>query len=244
MEIKILNQNRFSDRVQNQGIKAAILPLGSTEQHGDHLPFSTDTLIVEHISRVISEREKMFVLPAIYYGVSYEHDPMFNASIEYNTLVDFISCICTSISKKGIKKVFLINGHHGNIGLLQYVGQNIQSKYGLESNFFYFINYWQMIDRKFDHAGEVETSLMMAIYPDLVDFNAAKQGFDIQDKTKDENLFRHGINMSINNPGGFVKFTKHGVWGNPLKSSPEEGQRLLSQIIDKITGLVTDPSYF
>lgn len=243
MEIKSLNQGRFLDSVQNQDIKSAILPLGSTEQHGDHLPFSTDTLIVEHISRVISERAKMFVLPAIYYGVSYEHDPMFNASVDYNTLVDLISSICTSISKKGIKKVYLINGHHGNIGLLQYVGQNIQSKYGLESDFFYFINYWQMIDQRFDHAGEVETSLMMAIHPEFVNINAAKRGFDIQDKTVDKNLYRHGINMSINNPGGFVKITKNGIWGNPLKASPEEGRRLLSQIVDKITVLMDDPAY-
>jgi creatinine amidohydrolase len=243
MEIKTLNQSSFSDSVQNQDIKSAILPLGSTEQHGNHLPFSTDTLIVEYISKVISERVKMFVLPAIYYGVSYEHDPMFNTSVDYNTLVDFISSICKSISKKGIKKVFLINGHHGNIGLLQYVGQNIQSKYGLESSFFYFINYWQMIDRKFDHAGEVETSLMMAIHPDLVDSNASKQGFDIPDKIDDNNLYRHGINMSINNPGGFVKFTKNGIWGNPLKASPEQGQRMLSQILDKIIALITDPVY-
>lgn len=243
MEIKTLNQSRFSDSIQNQDIKSVILPLGSTEQHGDHLPFSTDTLIVEHISRAISKRVNMFVLPAIYYGVSYEHDPKFNASVDYNTLVDFISSVCLSMSKKGIQKVFLINGHHGNTGLLQYVGQNIQSRYGLKSNFFYFINYWQMIDRKFDHAGEVETSLMMAINPEFVDINAAKQGFDIRDKIDDQNLFRHGINMSINNPGGFVKFTKNGVWGNPLKASPEEGQRLLSQIIDKITELMTDPVY-
>lgn len=243
MEIKTLNQIRFSESIQNQSIVKAILPLGSTEQHGDHLPFSTDTFIVEHISSVIGERANMFVLPAIYYGVSYEHDPMFNTSVDYNTLVDFISSICASISKKGIKKIFLINGHHGNIGLLQYVGQNILSKYGLGSNFFYFINYWQLIDRKFDHAGEVETSLMMAIHPELVNIKSAKQGFDLPDKKDEQNLHRLGINMSINNPGGFIKFTENGVWGNPRKASPEEGQRLLYQIVDKIIGLVTDSAY-
>ena len=147
-EIKILNQGKFLDSIQNSGIKSAILPLGSMEQHGDHLPFSTDTLIVEHISTAVSERARMFVLPAIYYGVSYEHDPLFNISVDYNTLVDIISNICLSLSKLGVNKVFLINGHHGNIGLLQYIGQNIQSKFGIDPQFFYFINYWQMIDRR------------------------------------------------------------------------------------------------
>lgn len=242
MEIKNLNQGAFLTSIEKQNVKSAILPLGSTEQHGDHLPFSTDTLIVEHISKIISERAKTFVLPAIYYGVSYEHDPMFNISIDYNTLVEFISSICWSMSKKGVKKIFLINGHHGNMGLLQYVGQNLQSKYKIGSNFFYVINYWQMIDRRFDHAGEVETSLMMAINPGLVNRKTAKQGLNIQDKT-DQEFHRHGINMSINNPGGFIKFTKNGVWGNPLEASTEEGQRLFSQIVDKIILLISDPAY-
>ena len=96
----------------------------------------------------------------------------------------------------------------------------------------------------FDHAGEVETSLMMAIHPNLVNLNSAKEGLDLKDiDIADQEIHRHGMNMSINNPGGFIKFTENGVWGNPLNSTTEEGQRMLSQIIDKITGLITDSKY-
>ena len=56
MEIKNLSQNKFSSLIKDSNRESAILPLGSIEQHGDHLPFSTDTLIVEHISNIVSTK--------------------------------------------------------------------------------------------------------------------------------------------------------------------------------------------
>ena len=242
MEIKFLNQNNFSSLVNDLKVDSAILPLGSTEQHGDHLPFSTDTLIVEYISDIIAQKANMVLLPSIFYGVSHEHDPLFNISVDYNVLADLISNMGYSLSKQGINRLFVINGHHGNIGILQYIGQNISFKYRISSNFFYYINYWQMIEQKFDHAGEIETSLMMAINPNLVNMQLAKQGYEIKNE-ENEDLFKKGLNMSINNPGGFIKFTKNGIWGNPQKSSIKQGQQMLAQIIEKILELMADPRY-
>ncbi len=243
MEIKFISQNKFSNLVNDLNVESAILPLGSTEQHGDHLPLSTDTLIVEYISGTIAQKANALLLPSIFYGVSYEHEPMFNISVDYNVLVDFITNICYSLSRQGIKRLFVINGHHGNIGILQYIGQNLSSKYRISSNFFYYINYWQMIEQKFDHAGEIETSLMMAINPKLVNMHLARQGFDTKKNEENEDLFKKGLNMSINNPGGFIKFTKNGIWGNPQKSNIKHGQEMLSQIIEKVLELLTDPRY-
>jgi creatinine amidohydrolase len=242
MEIKNINQNKFSSLTKDFNFESAILPLGSIEQHGGHLPFSTDTLIVEHISNIVSTKSEAFLLPSLFYGVSYEHEPLFNISIDYNVLVDFISCICQSLSMHGIKRMYIINGHHGNIGLLQYVGQNLLSKYAINSDFFYFINYWQMLEIEFDHAGEVETSIMMAIHPDLVNMDLAKAGLDTKGH-KFGSLYKLGTNMSINNPAGFTKFTKNGIWGNPFKANAIEGRKMLSQVIEKILSLITDSNY-
>ena len=77
MEIKNISQNKFSSLIKDFNFESAILPLGSIEQHGDHLPFSTDTLIVERISNIVSIKSKAFLLPALFYGVSYEHEPLF-----------------------------------------------------------------------------------------------------------------------------------------------------------------------
>ncbi len=242
MEIKNISQNKFSSLTKDFNFDSAILPLGSIEQHGDHLPFSTDTLIVEHISSIVSIKSEAFLLPSLFYGVSYEHEPLFNISIDYNILVDFISCICHSLSMHGIKRMYVINGHHGNIGLLQYVGQNLLSKYDINSDFFYFINYWQLLETGFDHAGEVETSIMMAIHPNLVNMDLAKAGLDTKGH-EFGSLYKLGTNMSINNPAGFTKFTKNGIWGNPLNAKASEGKKMLTQVIEKILSLITDSNY-
>ncbi|MBA3750913.1 MAG: creatininase family protein, partial [Nitrosopumilus sp.] len=169
MEIKNLNQYTFSTLVGNSSkIETAIIPLGSLEQHGEHLPFSTDTTIVEYLSKIIAQKTNAFLLPPIYYGVSFEHEPFFNVSENYDILLNFISDICVSLFKHGVNRLYVINGHHGNIGLLQYVGQHISSKHSIKEKFFYYINYWQLLDKSFDHAGEVETSLMLFICPELV----------------------------------------------------------------------------
>lgn len=242
MEIKNLSQKKISNLIKDSNFESAILPLGSIEQHGDHLPFSTDTLIVEHISNIVSTKSKAFLLPSLFYGVSYEHEPHFNISIDYNILVDFISCICQSLSMHGIKRMYVINGHHGNIGLLQYVGQNLSSKYAMNTDFFYFINYWQMFETEFDHAGEIETSIMMAIHPNLVHMDLAKTGLDTKGQ-ETGSWYKLGTNMSINNPAGFVKFTKNGIWGNPFNANALEGKKMLSQVIEKISALITDPKF-
>lgn len=242
MEIKNISQNKFSRLIKDFNFESAILPLGSIEQHGDHLPFSTDTLIVEHISNIVSTKSEAFLLPSLFYGVSYEHEPLFNISIDFNILVDLISCICQSLSVHGIKRMYVINGHHGNIGLLQYVGQNLSSKYAINSDFFYFINYWQMLETGFDHAGEVETSIMMAIHPNLVNMDLAKAGLDAKGQEVGS-LYKLGTNMSINNPAGFMKFTKNGIWGDPFKANATEGKKMLSQVIEKILTLITDYNY-
>src|SRR5919107_4629464 len=209
-EIKNLNQCDFSKLVAEagnfSGIDTAIVPLGSLEQHGGHLPFSTDTVIVEHISKIIAGNTNAFLLPSICYGVSFEHEPFFNVSINHNILLNFISDICISLFKQGINRIYVINGHHGNIGLLQYVGQNISSEYPIKGKYFYFINYWQMLNKSFDHGGEVETSLMMSICPELVRMDLSKKGMVLDkknngddDRVSEDAISKAGINMSINN---------------------------------------------
>ncbi len=241
-ELKNLNQHDFSNMIATPRFDTAIIPLGSLEQHGSHLPFSTDTIIVDHISKIISQKINVFLIPPIYFGVSFEHEPFFNISINHDILLNFISDICVSLFKQGINRIYVINGHHGNIGILQYIGQHLSIQRSIKEKFFYFINYWQLLDSTFDHAGEVETSLMLFIRPDLVKMDLLKKGLELSDN-KNVKLMKSGMNMSINNPGGFIKFTKNGIWGNPFNSSPEDGKNMTSNIIEKIICLISDIDY-
>ena len=179
--ISIISDLEFRESILK--IPYGIIPIGSLEQHGEHLPVSTDSLIAEHIAGLVAEQIPSFVFPLIPYGVSYEHKPMFNVSIRNSTLSSMICDICLSLAENGIKKIILLNGHHGNIGVLQYIAQEVNGKIPKDINI-YSINYWRLMENEFDHAGNVETSLVLAIDPRLVRMDKAKPNSRTLSKSK------------------------------------------------------------
>ena len=104
----------------------AIIPVGSIEQHGAHLPVSTDTDIVTEVAKRLAEKNGYLLLPTISYGVSYEHAPYFQLSISQSTLQKVLMDLCESLISNNIKTVFIINGHHGNQNAIK----NIDVKLG------------------------------------------------------------------------------------------------------------------
>jgi creatinine amidohydrolase len=215
----------FRDRLAQT--QSAIIPVGSLEQHGQHLPVSTDCLIAEHISIDVSQRLEYFVFPVVPYGVSFEHAPMFNVSVRDSTLSKILCDICVSIAHLGIKRIVIINGHHGNMGVLQYVSQNTFDRMPRDSAV-HVLNYWSFMNEIFDHAGEVETSILLAIKPGLVKMDKAEASSKILMKSRE--AYR---SMTLR-PGSFPKVTGNGVWGNPKFASAEKGRELLSEIGENI----------
>ncbi len=137
---------------------------------------STDCLISERVAILVADAIKCFVLPVISYGVSFEHLPMFNVSLRNSTLSDVLCEVCVSLSNQGLTEIIFINGHHGNTGVLQYISQNLDAKIRTKSSIF-AINYWSGMHKELDHAGEVETSLVLAISPQLVRMDKAEPNF-------------------------------------------------------------------
>ena len=162
----------------------AVIPVGSIEQHGPHLPVSTDSDIVTEIAKKISEKYGYLLLPTLNYGVSFEHAPFFNLSIRESTLRTVLTDLCTSLLSNNIKTVFIINGHHGNQKSIKNLDVKLKkiSKNKLKV---FPLSYWHFMEREFDHAGFVETSLMLAISKN-VKMNLAKKGVDTDGMTKQE----------------------------------------------------------
>ena len=206
----------------------AIIPVGSIEQHGPHLPVSTDTDIVTEVAKRISEKNGFFILPTITYGVSFEHAPFFNLSIRESTLRAVLSDLCISLLSNGIKIVFIINGHHGNLKPIKNIDVKLKklSKNKLEV---FPLSYWHFMKRDFDHAGFVETSLMLAISKNIK-MNFAKKGL-ITNKMTKQQIQKLGklANQS------FPKATKNGIWGDPTKATKKDGQTILAEIIDNLS---------
>ena len=173
MSVPIYNISHYEFRRRLKTTRRAIIPVGSLEQHGAHLPVSTDCLISERIATLVADELKCFIFPVISFGVSFEHLPMFNVSLRNSTLSDVLCEVCVSLSIQGIKDIIFINGHHGNAGVLQYISQNVDPKIRSSIGIF-AINYWNGMHRELDHAGEVETSLVLAISPQLVRMDKAE----------------------------------------------------------------------
>ena len=200
----------------------AIIPVGSIEQHGPHLPISTDSDIVTEIAFRLSEKINGLLLPTISYGISSEHFPFFNLSVKKSTLSKILEDVCESLIKNGIFRILIINGHYGNLDSLRgFEKKNSRRKIKIFS-------YWKYMSREFDHAGNVETSMMLAISKN-VNMKKAKKGFDTEGMSKQE-ISR--INKLAQK--SFPKVTGNGVWGDPTKSSANLGRKIIKEVVDNL----------
>lgn len=225
--MKAYQMSEHDIRGSKNKIKQALIPVGSLEQHGGHLPVSTDSVIIEGIANAVAEKIPLLVLPTVIYGISFEHNPLFNISLRNTTLLRALRDICLSLFEYGLRNIIILNGHHGNMGALQYISHTSEKSWLKESNI-YSINYWQLLDRDFDHAGFVETSLMLALRPELVKMAKATKG-------RVASTILPAVTSSfLNNPSSFVRISKTGVLGDPIHASADEGKKILSDLIKKI----------
>ena len=207
--------------------QVAIIPIGSIEQHGPHLPISTDSDIVTEVAKRLSEMKGYLLLPTLTYGVSFEHAPLFNLSIRESTLRTILTDLCSSLLMNNIKTVFIINGHHGNLKSIKNIDVKLQkiSKNKLKV---FPLSYWHFMKREFDHAGFVETSIMLAISKN-VKIKLAKKGLITDGLTKQEiKILGKLANQS------FPKATKNGIWGDPTKATKKDGKTILAEIIKNL----------
>jgi creatinine amidohydrolase len=205
--------------------RRAIIPVGSMEQHGPHLPVSTDALIAEHVAGLVAKKIGALVLPAVAYGVSFEHAPMFNVSLKDLTLASVLRDMCASLAAHGMRQIIIINGHHGNIKALERVK-------GVKGTSVYVIHYWRHMKQELGHAGDAETSLVLAIAPELVDMRKAVPGARKPTKKKYAKV--------AGRPGSFVRVTGNGVWGDPRKASAKKGRLLLKEITANLATTISE----
>ena len=213
-----------------------IIPIGSIEQHGAHLPITTDSDIVTEIASRLAKNCGFIVFPTISYGVSYEHEPLTNASITKDNLENILDDILWSLQDLDAKDkltYIILNGHHGNAETLskieKYFAPDVIVKGKLTASMgnVRVYSYWHFMEHEFDHAGFVETSIMLAI-SDKVKMEKAKRGLIIEKLSK---LEQSTVNKLSTQRGGFPRITENGVWGDPRDATKKDGRKFLSEII-------------
>jgi creatinine amidohydrolase len=205
--------------------KIAILPVGAFEQHGPHLPMTTDTLIGVAIAERICQKTSSLLLPPLTISCSHEHHGFFgNLFISSETLGKFVREVIGSIKLSGIQQVAIINAHGGN-----YVLRNLAQELNLveQQLLLWPTNqHWQTaIDfaeiestiHEDMHAGEIETSILLHLNPSLVRLDR------IQDHIATDRSYLH--------LKGMKGYTSSGVIGFPSRASSKKGELLLKSLV-------------
>ncbi|MGL5067956.1 MAG: creatininase [Sarcina sp.] len=184
----LMNEMTWLDFSKKKNNSTLILPIGSTEQHGPHLPLSVDSVIAENFAIRLANEIDGIVAPTLSYGYKSQPlsggGPLFPGTIDLNgkTLIDITVDILEEFIKDGVKKILLLNAHFENEAFLLEAISLVSNKYGdiitiIESNWWdpmpnAIIN--KIFDEvpfpgwAFEHAAITETSLMLLFAPHLV----------------------------------------------------------------------------
>nr|WP_051468249.1 creatininase family protein [Actinomadura oligospora] len=204
----------------------AILPAGSFEQHGPFLPLVTDTVVACAISREIADTYPVRLLPPITISCSQEHSAWpGTASISARTLYSVISDIYDSVTRSGPSALVLINGHGGNYVL----GNAVQeaNAEGRRMALFPQPADWEearaaghlvTTNHEDMHAGEIETSILLHVNPELV-----HDGYRTADHLADDRRHLHTTGMQA--------YTETGVIGRPSLGTAEKGKAVLDTFV-------------
>ena len=220
MDASELYDPEFRDLIKSKK-PTVIIPVGSLEQHGAHLPITTDSDIVTEIASRLAKKCDFIVFPTVSYGVSDEHYPLFNTSINSDNLRHWLNSILNSLGENRIESVVILNGHHGNERSIPH------NHFGFADGKLRVYSYWHFMEHEFDHAGFVETSLMLAI-SDKVKMKKAKKGL-ITKGLSEKEIQR--IKKLSTQPSGFPQVAKNGVWGDPTSATKKDGEKFLEEIV-------------
>jgi creatinine amidohydrolase len=206
-------------------IRTLLVPVGSTEQHGPHLPLDTDTRIADAIAHGVaaSTPERILVAPPVAYGASGEHaDFPGTLSIGVDALATMLVELGRSADAFG--QVVFVNGHGGNLGSIASATSTLQREGRAVRSWS-----WTVLDGD-AHAGRTETSMVLAIAPETVHLDAAEAGRvepvgDLLDA-----LRRDGVRA----------VSPNGVLGDPSGASAEEGRAILARQVEELRGFLDD----
>jgi creatinine amidohydrolase len=239
-EVKTLKWNRT----------IVLFPFGSFEQHGPHLPLTTDTDIVTAVARAIEKKraDKILCLPTLWPGHSTHH--LFfpgTLSVSQFPYIQMVIELCRSVVKMGGQKIFLLNGHGGNDVPLRAALRELKTEFPKTQ--FVFASYWSLAAESIreiresklgglGHACEMETSIMLHLHPERV-----KKQLGKRDGPKHTDPYRKA-DMQYGRPVYFVnefdEVTKTGTIGHPDLASAEKGKRFLNGIVQDVTAFVDE----
>ncbi len=226
-------------------VDVALLPVGSIEQHGPHLPLDCDSFDANYLAVKVAENcmdPKPLVLPLMPYGVSYHHEDFSGTiSISPETLSKLVYDIGMSAARHGVTKLVIINAHGGNSPALHFAAQMINR----DAHIFTCVDtgetsdpdVYDMAETPNDvHAGEIETSTTLATRSDLVRLEAAKKFVPKFSSRYLNFTSKRRVEWYAHTS----KISQTGVLGDPTKGNAEKGKRIWEIMIKRLVEFVED----
>ena len=226
-----------------------VVPVGSIEQHGPHLPVKVDALLATEVARraalKVQTHQPIVVTPTVCCGLAEHHmDFCGTLTLDFETFHGLLRNLCRSICHHGFRRIFLLNGHGGNIAALNVICSELVRE--LEGLRVVSGTYWTLpevaekfaeileVQQNVRHAGEAETSMMLALEPELVDQSILNQA----DGTPEIPFYGSGVSRWVS----FKEVSANGVIGSPSVATAAKGELLLEVASEGIAGVLQNPA--
>jgi creatinine amidohydrolase len=233
----------------------AVLPLGATEQHGPHLPLGVDTVLADGIVAaalpLLAPGLPVLFLPTQQIGLSPEHARFAGTlTLSAGTLIRVWNEIGAGVARAGVKKLVLFNAHGGHVGAMDIVARELRAAHGL---IVYSVSWFNLPlgdagerfsaqEHRFGvHAGEIETSMMLALTPQLVRMDEA-QDFASTSRQRAADYAILGNGKSAKLGWAMEDYNAQGAAGNAAAATAANGQAVIDAAAQQLALLLAEVS--
>ncbi len=236
----------------------AVLPVAAMEQHGPHLPLNVDAALVDGVvaatlSHLPADLPVLF-LPTQAVGLSPEHAAFHGTlTLKATTVISLWTELAESVHASGIQKLVLLNAHGGQVSLLDVVARDLRTRLGM---LVYSVSWFNLPlvtelgesvndlfsaeEHRFGiHGGDIETSMMLALKPELVDMNQA-QNFRSSAQDRAEKFSILGNGKSAKLAWQMQDYNQHGAAGNAAAATAEKGLKILKAAGRSLAALLSE----
>jgi creatinine amidohydrolase len=235
----ILAENNWKT-IKETEYELAVLPWGATEAHNYHLPYGTDVIEADHVSAEAAriawdQGAKITVLPTIPFGVNTgQFDVKFDINMNPSTQLAVLRDIVAVLNRQNIYKLIILNSHGGNDfkTMIRELGLEFPKMFLCQCNWYQAVDQKSFFEHKDDHGGEMETSMIMHLKPDLV--RPLSEAGDGAAKKSRITAMREGWGWAERK---WLQVTKDTGVGDPRKASAEKGAKYFKAVTEKIAQL-------
>jgi len=231
--------------------RVAVIPVGTIEQHGPHLPLVTDVLTATEMSRraVRQIPGEAVLLPSVFYAFNEHHlDFPGTIAVRGDTFINYVTDIGTSLAHHGFRKILLVNGHGSNVPFLDIAARNITNK---TPAICAMAPWWNLLPKHLltslresefpggmAHGCELETSVLLYLRGDLVQMDKAERDLPVQ---RSEFFY-----WDLQSPSPvffqefFSRYSRTGTLGDPTKATMQKGELFVAGAVETLVRVIRE----